>query len=138
MFHGLRAGPRHSDSVVPTIASSGRFVFATNVTPARRSRAIASESSVGVHPSRNREEAVNGTPFTNPSKSFTAIGTPRNGPSGSGPLAAARASSYMRWTTALSFGFTCSIAAIAASVSSDGVTSPSRTRRASSVASTSA
>jgi len=82
-------------------------------------------------------DAVNGTPFTNPSKSFTAIGTPRNGPLGSAPFAAARASSYIRCTTAFNFGFTCSIAAIAASASSDGVTSPSRTRRASSVASTS-
>ena len=113
MFHGFRVGPRHSGSVVPKIASSGQLVFARNRNPARRSRAIASESWVGMYPSMNRVLAVNGTPATNPSKSLTTIGTPRNGPSGSGPSAACRAAVNIRWTTAFSGSSTMSIARIA-------------------------
>src|SRR5688500_20118010 len=90
-FNGLRVGPRQADSVVPRIASSGHAVFATNTSPARRRRAIASLSWSGTKPSRNRVDAVHGWPFTKPSKSLTTMGTPRNGPSGSGPAAVARA-----------------------------------------------
>ncbi len=77
-----------------------------------------------------------GAPASVPSRSFTTIGTPRNGPSGSWSLAAAsRARSNSGWITALRSWFKASIRAIAASTSSIGCASPLRTRAAWSVAS---
>ena len=45
-----------------------------------------------------------GSPASDPSRSFTRIGTPRNGPSGGPASASARARSSRRWITALSCG----------------------------------
>ena len=71
-----------------------------------------------------------------PPMSFIRKGTPRKGPSGSsGELAAARARSGAAWITALSWGFTRSRRASAASTSSRGETAPRRTSAACSVAS---
>ena len=47
VFHGLRAGPRNSDSVMPMIPNSGQLVFPTKTTPALRYRAKSSESWLG-------------------------------------------------------------------------------------------
>src|SRR5205085_12574380 len=66
---------------------------------------------------------------------FARNGTPRNGPSGGGAAASARARSDRSWITALSGGLSFSMRAIASSTSSTGVTSPVRTAAASAVAS---
>ena len=105
-LQGLWVGPRHSFSVVPMMASSGRLVLARKTRPAWRRRLMATDSWSGTKPSRKRVEAVKGTPATKPSKSLTTIGTPRKGPSGRLPRAAARACSSMRCTTACRRGST--------------------------------
>src|SRR5439155_417365 len=65
------------------------------------------------------------------SRSFKRNGTPRNGPRGkSGAAAWARAFSKSGMMTALSFGLTRSMRAIAASTRAEGVISPRRTRSA--------
>src|SRR3990172_9587555 len=71
-----------------------------------------------------------GTPAYLAPRSFNRKGTPRNGPSGRPPATAARAWSYIRWTTALIVGFPASMRARAASSSSLGVTSLFRTSSA--------
>src|SRR3989304_9004703 len=71
-----------------------------------------------------------GTPAYLAPRSFNRKGTPRNGPSGRPPAPAARAWSYIRWTTALIVGFPASMRARAASSSSLGVTSLFRTSSA--------
>ncbi len=76
-----------------------------------------------------------GSPAEWATASLSRNGTPRNGPSGSGPAAVARADSNRGVITALSAGFRASIRAMAASTSSVGVISPRRTRSACAVAS---
>ena len=76
-----------------------------------------------------------GAPASSPSRSFTTIGTPRNGPSGRLPRACVRARSNNGWMTALSSPFSFSMRAIAASTSSSGLASPERTSSAWAVAS---
>src|SRR5207245_10206983 len=70
-----------------------------------------------------------------PPETLREKGTPRKGPSGSVPAASLRARSKDRWITALSFGFSDSIAAIARSTSSLGEASRLRTNSACAVAS---
>src|SRR5581483_6519935 len=61
-------------------------------------------------------------------RSLTGNGTPRKGPSGSSPAAAASASSAHTVTNAFSSGFSRSIRSRHVSTSSTGVTSPLRSR----------
>src|SRR5262249_31302505 len=62
-----------------------------------------------------------GSPAVAHTASFTHIGTPRKGPSGSGPTASRRASSKRRWITALQMPSSASMRAMAASTSSSAV-----------------
>ena len=64
------------------------------------------------------------------------MGTPRKGPSGRSPSAAANPFSNNGVMTAFSWGLSASIRSIAASASSRGVASPDRTCSAMAVAST--
>jgi hypothetical protein len=134
----LRVAPRSSGSVTASSPNSGVFVLPTITTPAWRMRATISPSRSGTYDASSRHDIVYGSPATAPSRSLTTKGTPRKGPSGRTPSAAALACSYMRWTTALSLGLTFSMAAIAASTSSRGWTSRLRTRSARAVASSEA
>src|SRR5919106_4917185 len=75
--------------------------------------------------------SCSGSPSEAQTKSFSRNGTPRKGPLGiSARMACARAFSKSGVITALSYGLTFSIRAIAASTSSTGFTSPFRTNSA--------
>ncbi len=77
-----------------------------------------------------------GSPAEWQARSLRRNGTPRKGPWGcAGSAACTRALSKSGWITALSSGLSFSMRVMAASVSSDGVTSPSRTNSAWAVAS---
>ncbi len=135
--HGLRVGPYASGSVVGTRPSSGVFVRPTHTKPASRYRRASTSVWSARQPAsfRNRMPSWRGSPSTPQKRSLNRIGTPRNGPAGSGPRAASRAESNSGWMTAFSCGSSFSIAVMAASTSSEGVASPRRTSSACAVAS---
>ena len=120
--------------------SSGELVRPTITSPAARNRA----ARLLVTGARQSSCFRMGTPSYAGSstrvqlRSFSANGTPRNGPSGSSPAASVRARSNRVVVNAWSSGSTASTRAIAASTSSAGVTSPERTSSAWAVASNSA
>ena len=136
-FQGLRAGPWASGSVVGAAVSSGTFVRPRITNPAARYRRTSSVSA-GERCSRSRRKRMPcwyRSPAECWTPSFTSIGTPRNGPSGSAPRASARARSKRVSTSAPSSGSSASMRVIAASTRSSGDASPRRTRPAWSIAS---
>ena len=90
--HGLRQAPFSSDSVTAVTPNSGVFVLPTITKPASRMRRTEAGSRCGTYSANAREEKVVRIPAVSV-RSLIAIGTPRNGPSGSSPAACASASS---------------------------------------------
>ena len=90
--HGFRQAPFSSDSVTAVVPNSGVFVLPMTTNPAARSRLTTAVSWAGTCSANARQEYVVRIPRVSV-RSLTAIGTPRNGPSGSSPPAVARASS---------------------------------------------
>ncbi len=76
------------------------------------------------------------TPSTSATRSFSSIGTPASGPAAAAAWPSAR--SNIGVTTALSVGLSASMRSIAASTSSDAVTSPRATNSACAIPSNSA
>ena len=136
--HGFRVGPNSRGSVVTPMASSGRLVLATVISPAALYLRTSSESAVETLCRSDALASVNRTPSYSARKSLSRNGTPASGPSGSGCEARSRARSYILVTTALTDALWRSTRSIAASTSSAAVTSPLRTKAAWPIASRSA
>src|SRR5205085_8124587 len=114
VFHGFRVGPYASGSVVGINPSSGVFVRPTKTKPAARRRAatVLSRSARHRRSRRKRIPRWNGSPALGQLRSFSTIGTPRNGPYGSsGADAAAIAFSNNGWITAFRSPLTFSMRA---------------------------
>jgi len=135
VFHGFFVGPCSDGSVTPTSPYSGVFVLPTITSPAFRQRCTISASTFGTQRSRRRDPELVGTPAMSASRSFTSIGTPKSGPSGSPRDTSAWAASKSGRITALSGGLRASMRSMAASRRSIGATSPARTSPAMAVAS---
>src|SRR5579859_1767866 len=89
--HGLRAGGKLRASVVTVVPSSGTLVRPSGTNPAARNW-DARNDVTGIGTSRiGPTPYEHGSPATVQPMSLNRIGTPRNGPSGSGPDASARA-----------------------------------------------
>src|SRR2546421_3811512 len=110
------------------------FVIPTITNPASLKRRTTYESLDGRKSPNRSEPNVSGRPSTGV-RSLIPIGTPANGRSSPGPMASAAASarSASTATKAFTVGLSASIRSRDASTSSREVTSPSRTRSASSV-----
>ena len=108
---GLRVGPYACGSVVGRMPSSGVFVLPTVTRPAARKRAARAVSAGSVQPRslRNAMPSWKGSPAECADRSLSTKGTPRKGPSGRSPAAAARARSKSGVITALSSGSTRSM-----------------------------
>ena len=76
-FHGLRVTPQLGDSVVPVLASSGRFVLPKITAPAARSRRTTSASSAAGPPCAAVPWVLT-SPATS-ALSLIATGTPSSG-----------------------------------------------------------
>src|SRR5580658_320292 len=132
---GLWVAPKRRGSVVGRMANSGVLVFPQITKPASQKRVVMSWSSGDRYSPERSVPSLNGVPASSAAKSFKRNGTPRNGPSGSLPLASARARSKSGWITALSAGFRRSIRSIAPSTNSCGDAAPLETSCACAVAS---
>src|SRR3979409_1312841 len=113
---------------------SGMLVMPTITKPASLKRRTTWESLEGWKSPNRSEPNVSGSPSTGV-RSLIPIGTPANGRSSPGPIAsaAARARSASNATKAFRVGLSASMRSSDASTSSREVTSPVRTRSASSV-----
>jgi len=132
---GLRAGRKLSGSVVTVVPISGTLVRPSGMKPAARNWAVRYDVT-GQATSRSgpTPNAV-ASPYAMQPRSLNRIGTPRNGPAGNSPSASCLAAPNLVLMTASSSGLTASIRAMAASVSSLGLTSPRCTSCACAVAS---
>ena len=104
--HGFRVSPLRSDSVKAMVPNSGVFVLPTMTKPASRMRRTTAVSKSGTLSASARHEYVVRVPAV-AVRSFTAIGTPRNGaspPRSSDSRASASASSPRTVTKAFSSG----------------------------------
>jgi hypothetical protein len=92
---GLRVGPCASGSVVGTRPNSGVFVRPRHTNPASRYFCARLSVCVDFQFAAFRKPAPQwyGSSFTAHKRSLNSVGTPRNGPSGSGPRASVRARS---------------------------------------------
>ena len=93
VFHGLRVGPHASGSVVGRLPNSGLFVRPAVTKPggaeaARRASCRPGDGSAASFSARLPLLSV--CPCVAAHRSLSRNGTPRNGPSGSGPAADAR------------------------------------------------
>jgi hypothetical protein len=116
-FHGFTVAPCNALSVWKRNAKSGRLVRATGIAPAERIRATTTASAGATLPRKAATPAVVGPPSTS-RFSLTVNGTPCRGPSErpaatarSAAAAAAIASAANAMVTALTAGFTASILA---------------------------
>ena len=132
---GLRAGPKRRGSLTGRIPNSGMFVLPTITKPASRSRRTTNASCSGTKSPNMSEPIVSGMPAT-AAVSLTAIGTPAKGRGSPEPTASAAASapSGSRWTNAFNSGWSASMRCRQSSTSSRELSSPLRTRPASSPA----
>src|SRR5207237_4833498 len=87
VFQGLRVGPYSRGSVTGKMPISEVLVFPTINSPADLSRRTSSLSPCWTNPWKNRHALVVQVPASTASMSLSRNGTPRNGPSGSGPRA---------------------------------------------------
>ena len=123
---GLPVAPHTGLRVLAPAPSSGTFVLAVRMPPARRSRATSSTSCSGTKLRKLGEPKVVSSPAV-ASRSFTPSGRPCSRPSGSprmtarsASLACSRACSKQVAVTAFTSGFSFSIRAMQASSSSTG------------------
>ena len=103
--------------------SSGVLVLPRMTSPARLCRATSSLSWSATKPLQKAVPLSVGVPLSSASRSLSRKGTPRSGPSGSAPLACARARSNTLKTTAFRRPSRASMRSMAASTSSAGETS---------------
>ncbi len=132
--HGLRAGPQRRGSVTGRIPHSGSVVVPTMTKPASRSRRTTLWSCGATKSAMRSAQRVRRRPSTG-RLFLIAIGTPANGRSSPGSIAAAtaRAPSRSTSTNAFSVGSSSSTRRREASTSSSAEISPSRTSAARSV-----
>ena len=125
-FHGFRVAPKTAFTVFGPNANSGVFVLPTMMAPAARSRCTTSASSSGTLSSKSLDPYVVRIPLVCVT-SLMPTGTPKSAGSGAPRLSAAvarrashSADSRARVTTALTDGFTASMRASTASITSSG------------------
>jgi hypothetical protein len=139
-FHGLRVLPVSGLSPIPFHPNSGVAVFPSITPPASRRRVTNGASTSGMRVAKMCEPDIVRMPFVN-ARSLIEYGTPCSGPSAtpfitasSARLASASARSGVGVTNALRAGFTFSMRARTARVSSTGESFFARIIAASSVA----